>query len=77
MGGDLPSLTSRQVLRILARDGWGVLRQTGSHVTLARADGTGRIILPNHPGDLQQGTLRGILRQAGLSSDRFNELRSK
>ena len=73
----LPAVTSRQVLRVLARDGWINLRQSGSYITLARADGTGRVIVPNHPGDLQPGTLRGILRQAGMSPARFNQLRSE
>jgi predicted RNA binding protein YcfA (HicA-like mRNA interferase family) len=27
--------------------------------------------IPNHPGDLPEGTLRAILRQAGVSVDDF------
>ena len=27
--------------------------------------------IPNHPGDIPEGTLRAILRQAGISADAF------
>ncbi|MGB8145865.1 MAG: type II toxin-antitoxin system HicA family toxin [Chromatiaceae bacterium] len=27
--------------------------------------------IPNHPGDLPEGTLRAILRQAGVTPDQF------
>ena len=75
MASDLPQMTSREVLRILARDGWVVDRQQGSHVVLMRPAGSGRVIVPRHRGDLPPGTLRGILQQAGLSRQAFNRLR--
>ncbi len=77
MDGRLPPTTRRHILRVLAPNGRVVLRQTGNHVVLSRADGSGRLIVPNHLGDLDFGTLRSILRQAGLSSERFRDLRSK
>jgi predicted RNA binding protein YcfA (HicA-like mRNA interferase family) len=27
--------------------------------------------IPNHPGDMPEGTLRAILKQAGITSDEF------
>ena len=73
---NLPAMTSREVRRVLVRAGWTrVRRQKGSHIILSRADGSGRVIVPDHPGDLPPGTLRGILAQAGLTPERFNELR--
>ena len=27
--------------------------------------------IPNHPGDMPEGTLRAILRQAGIAIDQF------
>ena len=27
--------------------------------------------IPNHPGDMPEGTLKAILRQAGISTDQF------
>jgi predicted RNA binding protein YcfA (HicA-like mRNA interferase family) len=75
MPDDLPQVTSRQVLRVLARDGWVIDRQQGSHVILMRSDGSGRVIVPTHGGDLPPGTLHGILKQAGLTREAFNRLR--
>ena len=31
--------------------------------------------IPHHPGDLPEGTLRAILRQAGVSPDAFLQVR--
>ena len=31
--------------------------------------------IPNHPGDIPEGTLRAILRQAGISPDEFLKTR--
>ena len=73
--GILPSLTSRQVLRVLARAGWRVERQEGGLAILERDAGVGTVVVPVHPGDLRPGTLRGILKQAGLTPDEFNRLR--
>lgn len=75
MSDALPSQTSRQVLRALGRAGWRKKRQSGSHIILARADGTGRVIAPRHPGDIPEPTLRDILSQAGLTPSEFNRLR--
>ena len=30
-----------------------------------------RTTIPNHPGDVAEGTLRAILRQSGISPDEF------
>lgn len=62
-------------MKILAKAGWTESRHKGGHALLKRRDGTGRVIVPDHPGDLKDGTLRGILRQAGLTLEQFNELR--
>ena len=75
MTTDLPQMSGREVMQVLARDGWIRSRQKGGHVTMKRPNGRGRVIVPDHPGDLKEGTLRSILKQAGLSVERFNELR--
>jgi predicted RNA binding protein YcfA (HicA-like mRNA interferase family) len=56
----------------LARAGFVQVSQRGSHAKL-RADDGRTVIVPMH-GELARGTLRSILRQAGLSSDEFNAL---
>lgn len=46
-----------------------LVRTKGSH-QIFRNEETGRqVTIPLHPGDLPQGTLHEILKQAGLSRD--------
>ena len=74
MAGQLPSVTVRQVLRALARDGWYVERTT-NHVILRHPTKPGGVSVPNLPSaTVKEGTLRGILTQAGLSAEQFREL---
>ena len=49
--------------------------QTGSHIkfALTTADGTRTVIVPKHR-EVAAGTLRSILRQAGLTSEEFEAL---
>lgn len=49
--------------------------QKGSHVKFARSDGNSvrTAIVPRHR-EIAVGTLRSILRQAGLTPDEFDEL---
>jgi predicted RNA binding protein YcfA (HicA-like mRNA interferase family) len=52
----------------LERLGFSVIRQAGSHVRLARGDR--RVTVPMHR-NLVVGTLQSILRQAGITSEDF------
>lgn len=76
MSPQLPAVTARQVIAALQRAGFVVERVRGSHYLLARPDDPSRAVtVPVHAGkDLKPGTLRNIIRQAGLTVDRFREL---
>ncbi len=69
----LPSLTARAVERALIKAGFRAIRQSGSHRIYQHALDPGRrVVLPIHAArDLKPGTLRAIIRQAGLSIDEF------
>lgn len=56
-------MTAQDALRRLKREGWKIVRQTGSHVQLVK-DGK-RITVPNHRGDLTPGVERDIRKKAG------------
>lgn len=47
--------------------------QHGSHIILRRDEPFVQLVVPDHK-ELDRGTLRAILRQAGLSIDEFNAL---
>lgn len=56
-------MKAQEALRRLTREGWVVMRQTGSHIQLMK-DGK-RLTLPYHRGDLSPGVERDIKRKAG------------
>ncbi|MBI4625546.1 MAG: type II toxin-antitoxin system HicA family toxin [Verrucomicrobia bacterium] len=57
-------LSGGEVVRGLKRLGFVVVRQVGSHIRLVR--GEARVTVPAH-GAIAPGTLKSILRQAGVS----------
>ncbi len=67
--GSLPVLSGRELIRALERSGYEVDRQKGSHIVLRHADPPHRrLTVPDHK-EIKKGTLRAILRQAGLTPD--------
>jgi len=64
----LPRVSGQEILRALERLGFQRVRQRGSHVVLRKGD-LGCVI-PLHD-EVAVGTLRSILRQAGISPDDF------
>jgi len=69
-----PAISGKNLVRALERDGFSVRRQTGSHVLLEHGDGR-MVVVPVHANkDLPTGTLRGILRDAEISSEHLRDL---
>jgi predicted RNA binding protein YcfA (HicA-like mRNA interferase family) len=70
----LPRVSGREVVRALRRIGYVEDRQRGSHIVLRQAAPPHRrITVPDHK-EVAKGTLRAILRQAGLTVDEFKAL---
>ena len=55
------------------RAGWAVLRTKGSHVIMGKSGRRERLSVPSHR-ELREGTLRSLLRKAGLSVEEFGNL---
>jgi predicted RNA binding protein YcfA (HicA-like mRNA interferase family) len=64
------SVSGSDVIRVLERADFRVLRQEGSHVRLCR--GALRVTVPLHAA-VAPGTLKAILRQCGITVDEFIE----
>ncbi len=71
----LRPLPYREVRRKLEAAGFVFYSQKGSHVKFIRKDGGNirTVIVPAHK-EIAVGTLRSILRQAGIAPEDFNEL---
>ena len=70
--GQLAGFTYRDIVQRLKFFGFSFLRQAvGSH-EIWYNQSTGRYTtIPNHTGDMPQGTLRAILKQADISAEDF------
>lgn len=59
-------MTVREILKVLRKDGWYIVNQEGSHISLKHPAKPGKVTVTNHGGDLKPGTLNSIYKQAGL-----------
>ncbi|MDA0284370.1 MAG: type II toxin-antitoxin system HicA family toxin [Planctomycetota bacterium] len=67
----LPAVNGRQVIAALRKHGFSVDRIKGSHHVLMKP-GHRRVIVPVHSGkDVKPGTLRNIIKSAGLTEAEF------
>ena len=64
----LPVISGKELIKALERDGFQIVRQKGSHVSLRK--GEFRTVVPLH-SDLSKGTLLGILKQCGLTKEKL------
>jgi predicted RNA binding protein YcfA (HicA-like mRNA interferase family) len=67
---DFPAMRPKRVIALLERFGYTIDHQTGSHIVMYKP-GRLPVVVPSHNRDLKKGTLRQILRNAGLSIDEF------
>lgn len=73
MGG-LPVVSGRDVVAVLAKLGYEFDRQHGSHMVLRHRDPPHRrAVVPDHK-EVARGTLRSIIREAGLTVEEFRSL---
>jgi predicted RNA binding protein YcfA (HicA-like mRNA interferase family) len=67
----LPVVSGQDVIKALAKIGYEFDHQRGSHIVLRQTfEPYRRITVPNHK-EIAKGTLRKIIRDAGLSVEDF------
>lgn len=71
MNPRMPTLTARQMIRVVERAGFGFHHQKGSHAYFRHVDGRWTTV-PVHPGDLPRGTMRSILKDIGVDADEIS-----
>jgi predicted RNA binding protein YcfA (HicA-like mRNA interferase family) len=70
----LPLISGREAVRAFRKIGYEIDHQTGSHIILRhREPPYRRLSIPDHE-ELAKGTLRALIRQAGLTAEEFIEL---
>ena len=70
----LPVVSGRETVKALGRVGYILDHQRGSHMILRNTEPPfRRLTVPDHK-ELAKGTLRSIIREAGLTVEQFTEL---
>lgn len=67
----LPVISGKDMIRALEKDGFLIVRQKGSHISLQK--GIQKTVVPIHD-ELAKGTLLGILKQCGLTKEDLIDL---
>lgn len=57
---------SRKIIQMLEADGWFLVGVTGSHHHFKHPTKPGKVTIPHPKRDLPTGTVRALLKQAGL-----------
>lgn len=69
----LPVVSGAQAVRAFERAGWVIARQRGSHIILKKPATFYTLSVPDH-NELDPGTLRSLIRKAGLTVEEFTAL---
>lgn len=69
----LPVISGRDCIKVLLKSGFYQKHQVGSHIVMRRDNPFAQTVVPDHR-ELDRGTLRAIIRQAGLTVEKFVEL---
>ena len=70
----LPAISGEKALKAFKKMGFALDHQTGSHMILRHEKPPyRRLTIPNHK-ELAKGTLRSLIREAGLTVDEFVNL---
>ena len=72
----LPVLRAREVVAAFEELGWTAARQRGSHVIMVKEGSTATLAIPDHT-EIARGTLRGLIRAAGITVQEFLDTHAK
>jgi predicted RNA binding protein YcfA (HicA-like mRNA interferase family) len=68
--GKLGNISGREEAKAFQRAGWEPIGQVGSHLVLVKKGVRVNLSIPQHK-ELSVGTLRALIRNAGMTVDEF------
>lgn len=66
-------MNSREIIKILEKDGWQLVGTKGSHKQYKHPLKKGRVTVPHPSRDFPKGTLISIFKQAGIDKKNYNK----
>jgi predicted RNA binding protein YcfA (HicA-like mRNA interferase family) len=72
----LSILSGKEVVRVFEKFGWEIARQRGSHIVMIKEGHIATLSIPNHK-EVAKGTLRSLIRSAGLTIAEFEHAARK
>jgi predicted RNA binding protein YcfA (HicA-like mRNA interferase family) len=66
----LANISGRDVVKAFEKAGWKQLGQVGSHVVMSKPELRVNLSIPQHK-ELSIGTLRALIRHAGMTVEEF------
>lgn len=66
----LANISGKDAVKAFSKAGWQVMGQVGSHVVMSKPDVRANLSIPQH-NELSIGTLRALIRAAGMTVDEF------
>jgi predicted RNA binding protein YcfA (HicA-like mRNA interferase family) len=66
----LGNISGKDAVKAFGKLGWQVVGQVGSHVVMTKTTVRANLSIPQHK-ELSTGTLRALIRAAGLTVDDF------
>jgi predicted RNA binding protein YcfA (HicA-like mRNA interferase family) len=71
--GKLGNISGKEAVKAFQKAGWQTIGQVGSHVVMVKSGVRVNLSIPQHK-ELSVGTLRALIRNAGLTVDEFLDL---
>jgi len=71
--GKLANISGKEAAKAFGRAGWQVTGQVGSHLVMTKEGQRANLSIPQHK-ELSVGTLRALIRAAGMTVEDFIEL---
>lgn len=68
--GELGNISGKEAVKAFERAGWSIRGQVGSHVMMTKPEVQANLSVPQHK-ELSIGTLRKLIRVAGLTVEEF------
>jgi predicted RNA binding protein YcfA (HicA-like mRNA interferase family) len=71
--GTLANISRKEAAKAFARAGWETAGQVGSHLVMTKSGQRANLSIPQHK-ELSVGTLRALIRCAGMTVEEFLKL---